>query len=199
MKKILHVMASPRGTASISRQLGDSITAQLAVSNPGSIITTVDLNVNPFPHLFEAQIDALRIPADRLTEAQKELTKRSDEAIAQVLEADTIVISLPLYNFGIPSPLKSWIDNIARAGYTFSYGADGPKGLVEGKKVYIALASGGVFSEGPFKEYDFAVPYLKTVLGFMGITDVEVIRAEGTAVSGLMEHALERAIERIAV
>ena len=192
-------MTSPRGKASISRQLGDSITAQLSAAHPNSVVTALDLTINPFPHLFEEQIVAMRTQVENHTLEQKELTKRSDEAIAQVFDTDIIVISLPLYNFGIPSPLKSWIDNVTRAGHTFSYGAEGPKGLVQGKKVYIALASGGVFSEGPFKDYDFAVPYLKAVLGFIGITDVEVIRAEGTAVSGLMEKALEKAIESIAV
>lgn len=199
MKNILHVISSPRGDESISIKLGNSITNQIASTFPGSSVTKIDLNVNPYPHLFEEQINAMRSPAATHTEAQKALVKRSDEAIAQLFAADTIVISLPLYNFSIPSTLKSWLDNILRAGHTFSYSAEGPKGLVTDKKVYIALASGNVYSQGPYQAYDHAVPYLKSALGFIGITDIEVVRAEGTAIAGVMENALEKAIGSIAV
>lgn len=198
-KKILHVMSSPMKDESVSQKLGKAISDQLVQAYPGSEITVLDLNVNPYPHLFEEQVKALRSPKDTHTPEQQSLTKRSDEAIAQLMANDIMVISLPLYNFGIPSTLKSWIDNITRAGHTFSYTPEGPKGLVNGKKVYLAIASGGVYSDGPFREYDFAVPYLKAVLGFIGITDVEVLRAEGLGIAGLMEQALEKAIESIAV
>lgn len=198
MKNILHVISSPRGTESISIQLGNSITEQLLEAYPDSKLTNLDLNVNPYPHLFEEQINALRSPAE-LTPDQKELVKRSDDAIAQLFDTDILVISLPLHNFGIPSTLKSWLDNIMRAGHTFSYTAEGPKGLVTGKKVYIAFASGAVYSDGPFQAYDFAVPYLKAALGFIGITDVNVVRAEGLGITGLAETALEKAIGSIAI
>lgn len=199
MKNILHMISSPRGAESISVQLGNSIVNQFMSAFPGSNVTTEDLNVNPFPHLFEEQITALRTQADDLTAEQKELVKRSDKAIAQVFDADIIVISLPLYNFGIPSTLKSWIDNVLRAGHTFSYTAEGPSGLVKGKKAYIAIASGAVYSEGPYEAYDFAIPYLKAALGFVGITDINIVRAEGTAVPGLMENALEKAVNSISL
>lgn len=199
MKKILHVISSPRGAESVSIKLGNSITSQLLEAYPGSTLRTEDLNVNPYPHLYDEQVTALRTKSDEHTEEQKQLVKRSDKAIAELFDTDILVISLPLYNFGIPSPLKSWIDNVLRAGHTFSYTSEGPKGLVRDKKVYIAIASGAVYSEGPFQDYDFAVPYLKAVLGFIGITDVSVVRAEGLGISDLAETALEKGIESIAV
>jgi len=199
MKKILHVISSPRGEESISIKLGNSITNQLLEAYPGSLVKIEDLNANPYPHLYDEQITALRSPSDGHTAEQKELVKRSDKAIAELFDTDILVISLPLYNFGIPSPLKSWIDNVLRAGHTFSYTSEGPRGLVKDKKVYIAIASGGIYSDGPFQDYDFAVPYLKAVLGFIGITDVNIVRAEGLGISGIAETALERAIESIAV
>lgn len=198
MKNILHVISSPRGAESISIQLGNSITEQLTEAYPGSNLATLDLNIKPFPHLFEEQITALRSHSE-LTADQKELVKRSDEAIAQLFDTDILVISLPLHNFGIPSTLKSWLDNIMRAGHTFSYTADGPNGLVKDTKVYIAIASGAVYSDGPYQAYDFAVPYLKAALGFIGITDISVVRAEGLGITGLAETALEKAIESIAI
>ncbi len=199
MKKILHVISSPRGDESVSIKLGNSITQQLLEAYPGSILTTEDLNSNPYPHLYHEQIEALRSPKENHTPEQMELVKRSDKAIAELFDTDILVISLPLYNFGIPSPLKSWIDNILRAGHTFSYSSEGPKGLVKDKKVYIAIASGGIYSEGPFQDYDFAIPYLKAALGFIGITDVSVVRAEGLAIAAIAETALEKAIESIAI
>jgi FMN-dependent NADH-azoreductase len=199
MKKILHVISSPRGAESVSIQLGNSISDQLVEAFPGSLVTTLDLNINPYPHLYDEQINALRTQPDLHTSEQKELVKRSDEAIAQLFDTDIIIISLPLYNFGIPSTLKSWLDNILRAGHTFGYSSEGPKGLVTGKKVYIALASGNIYSNGPYQAYDHAIPYLKSALGFIGITDVNVLRAEGTAISGVMETALEKAVESFTV
>src|SRR6218665_1835269 len=198
MKTILHVISSPRGAESISIQLGNSITEQLLDAYPGSKLTNLDLNATPYPHLFEEQVNALRSHTE-LTPEQKKLVKRSDDAIAQLFDTDILVISVPLHNFGIPSTLKSWLDNIMRACHTFSYTAEGPKGLVTGKKVYIAFASGAVYSDGPFQAYDFAVPYLKAALGFIGITDINVVRAEGLGITGLAETALEKAIESIAL
>lgn len=196
--KILHVISSPRGEESISIKLGNAVMAQLSDAYPESEISTKDLNIDPYPHLYDEQIIAMRSQTE-LTDAEKVLTKRSDEAIVELFDTDILVIGVPLYNFGIPSTLKNWIDNLLRAGKTFAYSSNGPEGLVKGKKVYIAIASGAVYSEGPYAGYDFAVPYLKAVLGFIGITDVEVVRAEGLGVSGLMETALEKGIESIVI
>ena len=113
------------------------------------------------------------------------------------MEADVLVIGVPMYNFSVPSTLKAWIDHIMRAGVTFKYDEKGPKGLVQGKKVYLAVASGGIYSEGPMKAYDFVTPYLQTVLGFIGLTDITIIRAEGTSIPDKKEFALETAMNRM--
>lgn len=199
MKNILHVITSPRGNESFSIKLGNAVVQQLTGSNVGSSVTELNLVNDPFPHLDEAQIRALRTPENQLDVIQKSLLKRSDAAVAQLVKADAIVIGVPLFNFGIPSSLKSWIDNILRAGHTFSYGENGPIGLLNGKKVYIALATGGVYSEGPAKSPDFVVPYLSAVLGFIGLDDVSIVRAEGTAMSHLQEKSLKKAIDSIVI
>ncbi|NMH26619.1 FMN-dependent NADH-azoreductase [Flavobacterium silvaticum] len=199
MKNILHVTSSPRGDESISTQLGRAIVSELISKNPGSELVEIDLVNNPFPHLDGKQTTALRTPTDLLTEEQKQLLERSNEAVRQLFTADHIIISLPLHNFGIASVLKSWLDNVIRAGHTFSYSSEGPKGLLSGKKVHIAIATGGIYSDGPMAALDFAVPYLESIFKFIGITDFEVYRAEGLGIPALQEKALEKAIESIAV
>ena len=116
----------------------------------------------------------------------------------RVMAADAVVIGVPFYNFTIPSSLKSWIDHLTRAGITFRYTATGPEGLIKGKKVYLALASGGVYSEGPMQGYDFAAPYLRTVLGFLGMSDVTVARAEGVKMPEFEPAALRKGIDSVA-
>ena len=199
MKNILHIITSPRGSESVSIQLGNAIVTQLTETFPGSNVTTLNLATNPLPHLDEATITALRTPADQQTTMQKEALKASDAAIAQLFDADILVIGVPLYNFGVPSNLKSWLDHIIRAGKTFSYTAEGPKGFVEGKKVYMAFSSGAIYADGPYKDFDFATPYVTTALGWIGITDVTAVRAEGLGIPGVKETALEKALEAFAV
>lgn len=196
---ILNVISSPRGTDSYSIKLGDAIVEKLQAANPGSNVTVRDLATNPFPHLEEAKLKSLFTPAPDRTPEQQAAAKHSDDAIAEIQAADVIVIGAPLYNFGIPSTLKAWVDHIARAGITFKYVDNAPMGLVTGKKVYVAMASGGVYSEGPAAGYDFVAPYLKAVLGFLGMTDVTVYRVEGTAMPGQQEIALQKGLDSIAV
>ncbi|KGO85342.1 FMN-dependent NADH-azoreductase [Flavobacterium rivuli WB 3.3-2 = DSM 21788] len=198
MKNILHIISSTRGEESVSTQLGNAIVEKLRASDAG-ILTTTDLEKFPLSHLNASRTIAMRTPQDLRTAEQTELLKESDQAVATVFAADIIVISTPLINFSIPSSLKAWLDNIARAGVTFSYSAEGAKGLVTGKKVYIALASGAIYSEGPMQPYDHAVPYLKSMLSFIGMTDITVLRAEGTSIPGIQDIALEKAIESFAV
>lgn len=196
---ILHIISSPQGDASISQKLGDAVVAKLSEANPLAAVTENNVAVNPYLHLDAAQIKAIRSPKDQLTKGELALLTRSDAAVAELFAADIIVISMPFFNFGIPSALKTWLDNVIRAGVTFSYTADGPLGLVTGKKVYLAIASGGIYSQGPMQPYDHAVPYLRSVLGFIGITDIEVVRAEGIGVPALRETALEKGIAEISV
>ncbi|UOG76123.1 FMN-dependent NADH-azoreductase [Hymenobacter tibetensis] len=194
---ILHIISSPRKGASASIQLGNGILEQLQAINPGSTVQVRDLASNPFPHLEEAKLQSFFTPAESRTPEQQEAARHSDEAIAEVQAADVIVIGAPLYNFGIPSTLKAWIDHIARAGITFRYTESGPEGLIKGKKVYVAMSSGGIYSEGPSASYDFVAPYLQAVLGFLGMTDVTVIRAEGLALPGVQDTAVQKALDSV--
>ena len=194
---ILHIISSPRKGESFSIKLGNAIIEKLQAANSGSTVKVHDLTNKPFPHLEEAHLQSFFTPAESRTPEQQEAVRHSDEAIAEIMAADTIVIDAPLYNFGIPSTLKAWIDHIARAGVTFRYTAAGPEGLVKGKKIYVAMASGGVYSEGPMTSYDFVPPYLKAVLGFLGMTDVTVQRVEGLAIPDLQATALDKAIANI--
>ncbi|MGI4832445.1 MAG: FMN-dependent NADH-azoreductase [Janthinobacterium lividum] len=195
--QILEILSSPRGAASYSNQLANGLVEKLVAANPGSTVKLHDLTNKPFPHLEEAHLQSFFTPAEGRSPEQQAAVRHSDEAIAELMAADTIVIGAPLYNFGIASTLKAWIDHIARAGITFQYTAAGPEGLVKGKKVYIALSSGGVYSEGPMTSYDFVAPYLKTFLGFIGMTDVTVVRVEGTGVPELQPTALQKALDSV--
>ncbi|WP_158826376.1 FMN-dependent NADH-azoreductase [Mucilaginibacter lacusdianchii] len=198
MAKILHVISSPRGEASNSIKLGNAIIDKLKENDPGAAVTVRDLTNGPFPHMEEAHLNAFFTPVEQHTEENKAAIRHSNEAIAEIFDADIIVIGAPMYNFAISSVLKAWIDHIARAGITFRYTAEGtPEGLINGKKVYIAAATGGIYSSGDFTSADFVTPYLKTFLAFIGITDVKVIWSEGFAIPGVKETALEKAIDNI--
>ncbi len=197
MKKILHIISSPRGEASFSIKLGMSIIEKLLVAYPGSTVKEHVLVNNHFPHIEEAQITSFFTPPLQRTSQNMEALKHSDEAIREVMDADIIVIGAPMYNFNIPSTLKAWIDHIARAGVTFKYDEKGPKGLIEGKKVYLAISSGGIYSEGAMKPYDFGTPYLQMVLGFLGITDISIVRAEGTSMPDKKDMVIETAIKSL--
>ena len=155
MKKALLIECSPRGNASFSRKLSHAIVEKLKQKNPGLEVKTRDLMKNPTPHLEEAHLAAFYAPAEKHTAQDKEAIQHSNTSIAEIMAADTIVIGVPMYNFSIPSNLKAWIDHLARAGQTFRYTANGPEGLVQGKKVYLAIATGGVYSSGPSKPFDF--------------------------------------------
>lgn len=198
LMNILHIISSPRPD-SFSHRLGNGIIEKLQAANPGGTVTERNLAQHPLPHLEESHIQSFNTPAEGRSSGQQEAIRNSDAVIAEVKAADVIVIDAPLYNFGIPSTLKAWIDHIARRGVTFHYTANGPEGLVTGKKVYVAMASGGVYSEGPAAGYDFVAPYLKTVLGFLGMTDVTVVRVEGVAVPDLQANALPKALNSVHV
>ena len=199
MKKILHIISSPRGEASMSIKLGNAIVDKIQSKYPGSKVKESNLINKRFPHLEEAHLNAFYTPVEQRSPENRLAVQHSDEAIQEIKDADILVIGVPFYNFGIHSTLKAWIDHIARAGVTFQYGASGPEGLVKGKKVYLAIASGGVYSDGPMQAYDFAAPYLKAVLGFLGMTDVTVFRVEGVNMPDLKETALEKGIENIEI
>ena len=176
--KILQINSSARSAGANSTRLADTITARLKAANPAAVVELRDLAANPHPVLDEAALGALFTPAEQRTPEQAARVALDDALIAQVQSADAIVLGVPMYNFGVPVQLKTWIDAIARAGVTFRYTENGPEGLLKGKKVYVALARGGIYRDTPA---DSQVPYLKGVLGFLGMTDVEFIYAEGLA------------------
>jgi FMN-dependent NADH-azoreductase len=197
MKKILHIISSPRGAASLSIQLGNAIIEQLIAKYPGSPVHENNLVNEQFPRLEEAQIASFFTPAQSRTPENILAAKHSDDAIDEIREADIIVIGAPIYNFGIPSALKAWIDHIVRSGVTFKYDQNGAAGLINGKKIFIAMASGGIYSDGPTKPLDFAEPYLKHIFSFIGISDITVFRVEGSAIPGVQDTALEKGINSI--
>ncbi len=180
MSSILLVTSSPRED-SLSTKVATDFVEKLKSRNPGETVIHRDLGQNPIAHLDTVTTSAIRKPAADRNAEEAAAAAESDELVAELLAADTVVLATGLINFNIYSTLKSWIDNVARAGMTFRYTAEGPEGLATGKKVYIVLSAAGIYSEGPAMGMNHAVPYLKTVLAFMGMTDVEVIYVEGTA------------------
>lgn len=199
MKHILHLKSSVQGNISNSIKLGNNIIEKINNKYPGSTVEELNLADMEIPHLTAEVLRTFFIPADQLTDADKESKRLSDDLVKQLFAADILVIGAPLINFTIPSSLKAWIDHITRAGITFGYGENGPVGMVTGKKVYVAMASGGVYSEGPGKANDFVAPYLKNFFGLLGMTDLTVFRAEGLKIPGVQEQAMEKAIDSIVI
>ncbi|HEY0820734.1 MAG TPA: NAD(P)H-dependent oxidoreductase [Rhizobacter sp.] len=183
---ILQINSSARSTGSHSTRLAGDIVQRRQALNGKPALTLRDLGKQPLPSLDEAALQALFTPADQRTPAQAERVAQDDALIAEVKAADVLVLGVPMYNFGVPAALKNWIDAIARAGVTFKYTDKGPIGLITGKKVYIALARGGLYRDTPA---DTQVPYLKSVLGFLGMTDIEFVYAEGLAMGPEAEKA----------
>ncbi|MFM7378944.1 MAG: FMN-dependent NADH-azoreductase [Erythrobacter sp.] len=176
MSNILHITASIRSDAeSVSRQLGQTIAEGLAAKT-GASITTRDLAANDLPFVSAERFAANFTPAAERTAEQAELAAIADTLIAELQAADTIVIASPVYNFGPPASLKAWADLVARAGTTFQYTANGPQGLLKGKKAYLAIATGGTPVGA---EFDFMSRWLTVFLGFIGITDVAIVAADG--------------------
>ncbi|MGA0612412.1 FMN-dependent NADH-azoreductase [Caldimonas sp. KR1-144] len=173
--KILQVNSSARSNGH-SIRLADELVARLQASNPGAERVLRDLTRDPHPMLDEATLGALFTPAEQRTPEQAAAVARNDALIAELQSADVLVLGAPMYNFGVSAQLKNWLDAIARAGTTFRYTANGPEGLLKNKKVYVVLTRGGIYRDQPS---DSQVPYLRTMLGFLGMTDVEFIYAEG--------------------
>ncbi|MHA6346824.1 FMN-dependent NADH-azoreductase [Roseivivax sp. CAU 1761] len=172
-RTVLRIDASARRDGSVSRQLTDRVIERLA---PSQLIRR-DL-AEPLPLIDEAWIGANFTPAAERDEAQRAALALSDRLIAELEAADTLVIGLPIYNFGVPAGFKAWIDLVARAGVTFRYSEAGPEGLVTGKRVILVAASGGTEVGSTL---DFATGYVRHVLGFLGLTEVEVITADRLA------------------
>lgn len=196
MSTILHITASIRDGESVSRSLGTKLVENLAAKQDAKVVTR-DLARNEIPFIDAERFAANLAPyADRSPE-QHELAKVADELIDELKAADTIVFSVPVYNFAVPATVKAWADLVARAGTTFRYTENGAEGLLTGKKAYITIASGGT----PIgSEIDFMSPWLKFFLGFLGITDVDMVAADGIMGEGGEEKIAEahEEVERLA-
>ncbi len=195
--KILHLTASPRGEASDSTKLGNEILKNILEKHPESTVQTVDLTKENIPHIEEVHFNSFATAVADKTPELLEAGKYSDKAIAELTAADVIVISSPVFNFGVPSVLKAWVDHIARAGITFRFTENGPEGLLKNKKVYLALSSGGIFTSGQWQAYDFASSYMHFLFRFIGITDVTTFRVEATNIPGLQDTAMEEAVKLV--
>ena len=168
-QNILHIDSSARLNGSTSRQLTAQVTEKL-----GGTVVKRDLT-DAIPQISETWVNANFTPAEQRTDEQKETLALSDALVSEIKAADTLVIGVPIYNFGVPAALKAWIDQIARAGLTFKYTENGPQGLLEGKRAILVVASGGTPAES---EIDFATGYMRHIMGFIGITDVTVVTAD---------------------
>lgn len=178
--KVLAITSSALGDASASNKLVNDTIDQLKSRNADLQLTVRDLGAGQVPHLDLDGATAIR-GGEPANAAQAAAQKLSDELIAEVKAADVLVIGAPMYNFGIPSTLKSWFDYVLRAGVTFRYTEAGPEGLMTGKRAIIVATRGGLYSEGPAKPMDSQEPHLRTMLGFIGITDISFVYAEKLA------------------
>ncbi|MDR3751166.1 MAG: FMN-dependent NADH-azoreductase [Terracidiphilus sp.] len=202
MKQILIVESSPRGAESASRQLTGKLTERLRALYPEAKFIEHDLSKDPPPHLDRLAVKAIAAKDPAEAESLKDVLRLSDQLADEVLSSDLLVIASPMWNFGMPSSLKAWIDHVVRAGKTFRYAGAGVEGLAQGKKAILVLASGGVFTEEPWKSWDTVEPYLRQILSFIGITDVQTVRAQGMNIPALAPHAIsngEKTIEALAL
>ncbi|EJL85503.1 acyl carrier protein phosphodiesterase [Herbaspirillum sp. CF444] len=198
MSTLLHIDSSARLNGSITRQLSAAYVEQWQAKNQGGKVVQRDLATSDIPHISEALLGAYFTPADQRSAEQQSIIALSDKLVDELLAADTLVIGIPMYNFAPPSAFKAWIDHVCRAGRTFSYSDKGPVGLVAGKRAIVILSRGGVYSEGPAQALDFQGTYIRSVLNFIGITDVELVIAEGVAMGEeKSKQAIAQAQERI--
>ncbi len=178
MSTLLHLDSSPRGDRSISRSLTRDFVEAWKEAHPGASVISRDLGHDPLPFVSEEWVAAAFSPAP--TPAEQATLALSNTLIDELLAADRWVLGLPMFNLSVPAAFKAWIDQIVRVGRTFGFGANGLEGLVKGKKVTVIAVSGGVYRPGtPYEAYNFQEPYVRGILGFIGVTDVEFIVADG--------------------
>ncbi len=197
MKTVLFIKSSITGENSQSTKLALAVIEELKQKEGNIRVIERDLITAPPPHFSSEHLKAFSSSDKELTDELRKLLEWSDQAISELFKADFIVLTAPMYNLAIPSNLKTWIDNINRAGKTFKYSEAGAEGLVRGKKVYIAISTGGVYSELPLKEFDHTESYLRAMLQFLGMKDIKVFRVEGTAMPGVKETALKKAVNEV--
>jgi FMN-dependent NADH-azoreductase len=190
--RVLRIDASARAEGSVTRQLADLMLRELDERVPGLSVARRDVAAG-LPFVDAAWVGANLTEPEARNAAQRQALAKSDQLVAEVMAADVLVIATPIYNFSVPASLKAWIDQIARARLTFRYTEHGPQGLLNGKKAYVLVATGGTEVGGAI---DFATPWLKFVLGFVGIADVEVIAADRGMLRG--DAARQNAVDHVA-
>lgn len=195
--KLLRIDSSARRN-SVSRQLTARFADEWKQEHPHAEIIERDLASTPLPHITDEWVQAVHSDPAGHTAAQKEVLALSDTLIRELVEADAIVIGAPMYNFAIPAPLKAWIDQVVRGGKTVLFGSGGPKGILKDKKVYIVTSRGGAYRpDTPTERFDYQEPYLRHILGFIGLTDVTFIHAENQKPGAQAELARAAAIAEI--
>jgi FMN-dependent NADH-azoreductase len=200
VKKVLQLNSSIMGEQSYSKKLGNAIVAKILEKYPESTVEQLDLVESDMPHLTPETFQAMFTPPAHQTDEVKQTLSLSNKLVKQLFDADIIVIGAPLINRTIHSSLKAWIDHITRRGITFGYSKEGlPVGFVSGKKVYVAMSSGGIYTDEQGKANDFVAPYLQSFLGALGMTDLTVFRAEGLHVPVVQDKALEKGINSIVI
>jgi FMN-dependent NADH-azoreductase len=197
MTKVLIIDSAATGDQSVSRKLTAEFAEQLRRREPGAQIVRRDIGRAPIPHLTEETVDTIRGgPAE--TQAAAAALALSDTLVAELQSADLIVIGAPMYNFGMPSTLKAWFDHVLRARVTFRYNESGPEGLLKNKRAIVIESRAGFYSEGPGAAMDHQEPHIRTLLGFVGITDVTYVRAEKLAFGPeAADAAIAAAIEQL--
>ncbi|WP_293946900.1 MULTISPECIES: FMN-dependent NADH-azoreductase [unclassified Sphingobacterium] len=198
MKRILHIISSPKKTDSASRVLGQKVAEKLKEKLHEVEIKEYDLN--EIPHLNATHIDAFFTAPENRTSKQKHEIAVSDRAVTDLIETDILIVEAPMYNWNIPSTLKAYFDQIARAGLTFRYTGKGalPEGLLKDKIAYIVTSSGGIYTEGELKPFDFTTNYVRFFLELIGIEVAGIFRADGQAILG-REKAIQKALESITI
>jgi len=182
MPTLLHIDSSPLYGTSVSRQLTHAFVDQWEAAHPDGTVIDRDLNATPIPPITAEWVGAAYTPEEARTPEQKNLLALSDTLLAEIEQADEYVFGVPMHNFGVPSVLKLWIDQIARAGKTFAYVNGAPKGLLTGKKATFIIATGGKYdAQTQMASFNFVEPYLRSVFAFLGVTDTTFLTAGGTA------------------
>ncbi len=182
MSTLLHIDSSPLYERSVSRQLSGAFVDRWKTLHPGATVIDRDLNATSLPPVSAEWVGAAYTPEEARTPQQKKLLTLSDTLLAELAQADEYVIGVPMHNFGVPSVLKLWIDQISRVGKTFSYTDGVPKGLLVGKKATFIIATGGIYDpQTQMASFNFVEPYLRSVFGFLGVTDATFLTAGGTA------------------
>jgi len=192
--KILHIDSSSTGSASVSRQLTAALVQELRNANSAAQVSYRDLAADAPGHLGADLLQALRPePGHVAAQSVRDELASTDAMLEEFLAADVVVVGAPMYNFSIPSQLKAWLDRLAQPGRTFRYTANGPEGLAAGKKIFIVSSRGGMYAGTAIESLDHQESYLKTIFGFFGVTDVEILRAEGVAMG---PQGRDRAVEQ---